>query len=154
DRRRAIVALPQDVGVVVGPEAVVVVAGAYDVPARPRIERADGTNRHGIEAVHQPDRGCAVAVLPQDVRVAVVVEVAGALDLPARPRIDGTGAVIGQHGQAVHQPNCRRAIGALPQDVGPAVVIEVAGGLDLPARPGIELAGGPPAAPAVPARRS
>ena len=76
DRRRAVVVLPQDVGLAVAVE----VAGALDVPARPRIERADGTDADRVGAVHQPDRGRAVVVLPQDVGLAVAVEVAGALD--------------------------------------------------------------------------
>ena len=43
---------------------------------------------NGVGAVHQPDRGRAVAALPQDVGPAVAVEVAGALDLPARSWIE------------------------------------------------------------------
>src|SRR5262249_12813662 len=84
DRRRAVVGLPQDVGLWV----VVVVAGPLDVPARSRIERADSPHPRDIEAVHQPDRGQAIAVLPHDVGHAVVVEVAGAFDLPARARVE------------------------------------------------------------------
>src|SRR3954466_1989779 len=78
DRRRTIVALPQDVG----PGIEVVIAGALDMPARPRIERTHSTKRKRIHAVHQPDRRRAVGALPQDVGPAVVVEVAGTLDLP------------------------------------------------------------------------
>ena len=49
-----------------------------------------------FDAVHQPDRGRAVVVLPQDVGLAVAVEVAGRLDLPARPRIERAGGAAGQ----------------------------------------------------------
>ena len=65
-----------------------------DLPARPRIERAGHAAGYRVQAVHQPDRGRAVVVLPQDVGLGVEVEVAGRLDLPARPRIDGPAAPV------------------------------------------------------------
>ena len=84
DRSRAVVALPQNVGVAVAVE----LAARLDLPIRPRIERTGGTEGQHITAVHQPDRGGAIAVLPQNVGLAVAVEVAARLDLPARPRIE------------------------------------------------------------------
>src|SRR5207342_1567134 len=60
-----------------------------DVPIAPRIERAGHAARDKVEAVHQPDRRRAIAVLPQDVGLAVAVEVTRGLDVPARPRIEG-----------------------------------------------------------------
>ena len=50
-----------------------------DVPARPRIERADAHLGHRVRAVHQPDRRRAVVVLPQEVAVAIAVEVVRSL---------------------------------------------------------------------------
>ena len=50
-RGSAIIALPDDVGLAVAVE----VAGALDVPGRPRV-RADGADKRGVGAVHQPHR--------------------------------------------------------------------------------------------------
>ena len=137
DRWRPIAVLPQDVGLAVAVE----VAGALDLPARPRIERADGTHGHGFMPSISQIAGVP-SLLPQDVGLAVAVEVAGVLDLPARPRIERADGTHGHGVDAVHQPDRRRAVAALPQDVGLAVAVEVAGVLDLPARPRIERAGG------------
>ncbi len=79
------------------------------MPIRSRIERAGGADRHHIGAVHGPDHGRAVVVLPQDVGLAVAVEVAGALDLPARPRIERADGADGGAGGAV-----AAILGAMP----------------------------------------
>ena len=67
-----VIIIPQDVGLAVAIEGT----AFLDVPARPRIERADGTRRKPVpRAVHQPDRRRAVAGLPEDVADAVGIEV-------------------------------------------------------------------------------
>jgi len=98
-----------------------------DVPIAPRIERAGHAARDKVEAVHQPDRRRAIAVLPQNVGPVVAVEVAAAFDLPARPRIEWADGTDGHRVGAVHQPDRRRAVVVLPQDVGLAVAVEKRG---------------------------
>src|SRR5262249_33599103 len=121
DRRRAVVAPPQDVGLAV----VVVVAGALDVPARPRIERTRGAPQNEVAAEHQPDRGRAVAPLPQDVGQAVAVGVGRACERPARPRIETACDDIMERGiNAVHEP-----------ERGRAVICQLGPGLNEPAPP-------------------
>src|SRR5262245_62321812 len=101
-----------------------------DMPVRARIERAGGTERGHVGAIHQPDRRRAVAALPQDVGHAVAVEIGAAFDLPARPRVERTDGPGKRGAGAVHQPDRGRAVAALPEDVGLAVAVEVAAGLD------------------------
>ena len=64
--------LPQDVGLAVAVE----VAGALDLPARPRIERAGGTDRYALVPSISQIAGVPSLALPQDVGLAVAVEVA------------------------------------------------------------------------------
>src|ERR1700724_1652659 len=106
--------------------------GGVDVPARAGIA-ADRHHGGRGGAVHQPNRGLAVGVLPQNVGVAVAVEVTDAGDAPARSRVRSNQR-LAERGGAVHQPDCRLAIGVLPQDVGIAVAVEVTRADHLPAR--------------------
>src|SRR4029077_16197341 len=83
-------------------------------------------------AVHQPHRGRAAVVLPQNVSLAVAIEVGGVLGVPRgarvgerRPRRRNAGAGV------VHQPHGRRAAGVLPQDVRPEVAVEIVRNLGL-----------------------
>src|SRR5262249_4177026 len=101
NRRRAILALPQNVGVAVA----VVVTGALYLPLRPGVERADGADKRGMRAVHEPNHRRAIFALPDDVGLAVTVKVAGALDLPIRPRVERTNGTDKRGIGAVHQPH-------------------------------------------------
>ena len=131
DRRRAVAALPQDVGLAVAVE----VAGALDLPARPRIERAGGTDSHRVDAVHQPDRRRAVAALPQDVGLAVAVEVAGALiTCQDGPGLDRTAAPDTRVRAIVQIPDRGMPSVVLPQEVAAAVGVEVSVIYQMPAR--------------------
>ena len=104
---------------------------ARDVPARSRVRQTPASNEAG--AVHQPDRGRAVAVLPENVGLAVAVEVAGPRDVPARSRVRQSPA--SNEAGAVHQPDRElRAVIGLPENVGLAVAVEVASPRDVPVR--------------------
>ena len=125
-RRRAVVVLPQDVGLAVTVEVGRGLRRARSAPGWRAPAPVDST----FDAIHQPHGRRAVVVLPEDVGLAVAVEVAR---LPIAFQL-GPGLVSArsrrQHVHAVHQPDRRRAVGVLPQDVGLAVAVEV-GGADL-----------------------
>ena len=63
---------------------------ALDVPVGARIGADHGAADQG-RAVHQPDRGLAVVVLPEDVGLAVAVEVAGIDHVPVGARVGTDG---------------------------------------------------------------
>ena len=79
-------------------------------------------------AVHQPDHGRAIIVLPENVGVAIAVEVADAHGVPARSRVRQSPG--SNDAGAVHQPDHRCAVTVLPENVGLAVAVEVAGPRD------------------------
>ena len=93
---------------------------------RPGIERRRPHRRPWRWAVHQPHRGRAVIVLPEDVGLAVAVEVAGPLICQLGPGSNGptppTERGLGRP-SATSRP-CRRRSAT---DVGLAVAVEVAG---------------------------
>src|SRR5207245_9378970 len=86
----------------------------------PHIGAADETC-----AVHQPGRGRAVVVLPENVGLAVGIEIARADRVPGRTRIE-TGVRPKAYARAIHLPDRGRAVGVLPQDAAMAVAVEVA----------------------------
>src|ERR1700730_8343299 len=99
--------------------------GGVDMPGGARIA-ADQPFKGRGGAVHQPDRGLAIGLLPQDVGFAVAVVIAGADNLPARSRV-GPDPLLAERGGAVHQPDRRLTVGVLPQDVGVAIAVEITG---------------------------
>src|SRR5204862_229252 len=98
----------------------------FDMPTRAGIA-ADRSAAKLICAVHQPDRGLAGIVLPQNVRLAITVEVTRTFDMPTRAGIaaDRSAAKLIC---AVHQPDRGLAGIVLPQDVGLGVTVEVVRG--------------------------
>ena len=94
------------------------------MPRRARVrERASDPVYLGA-AADQPDRGCSVVVLPQEVGLAVAVEVGRVPHMPRRARI-GERRTHQVDVRAVHPPHRRRAVGVLPQDVRLAAGVEI-----------------------------
>ena len=101
----------------------------------PGLNGPDRADERGVVPVHQPHRGGAIVVLPQDVGFAVAVEVARGLDVPAGTRVEGPDRADKRSVVPIHQPHRGRAVVVLPDDVGLAVAVEVAPGFDVPGRP-------------------
>ena len=80
DRRRAVLALPEEIATAVSVE----VARAFYLPARERArsKRANGTVKRDIGAIHQPDRRRAVLALPGEITPVEPIEV------PRRAQVD------------------------------------------------------------------
>ena len=139
DRRRAVVVLPQDVGLAVAVE----VAGAARRASRARIVPNAARRRSRCVPFISQIAGVPssfrhrMSALPSPLKSPVPSIV------PARPRI-GRAAPPPIECRAVHQPDRRRAVVVLPQDVGLAVAVEVAGALDVPARARIRADEPPP----------
>ena len=118
---RAIVVLPQNVGLAVAVE----VASIRRHASGARV-CADHSRLAQLVAIHIPDRHRAIGVLQQDVTLAVLVEIARAVDVPA-------GAGVGDLGRTwliwpfIHLPDGDIAIIFLQQHISAAVAIEVAG---------------------------
>src|ERR1700694_1928351 len=116
DRDRAVVVLPEDVGVAVAIE----VAGAGNMPAA---RHRAGTDDHVPRLAVIPDRDRAVVVPPEGVGVAVAIEVAGAGNMPAARHRAGTDDHV--PGLAVI-PDRERAVIVLPEDAD-AAGVEIVG---------------------------
>src|SRR3981081_1270867 len=93
------------------------------MPARSRIA-ADRTCTKLSEAVHQPDRGLPVLVLPQNVGITIAVEVASALDVPGGSRI-AANRTSAELRKTIHCPNSGLAVVILPKKVCFEICIEV-----------------------------
>src|ERR1700687_2748506 len=93
------------------------------MPARPWIA-ADWTSPKLSEAVHRPDRGLPVVVLPQNVGVTIAVEITCALDVPPGSRIaaDRTSAKLCK---TIHRPDGSLAGIALPENVTAKVAVKI-----------------------------
>src|SRR5882672_3070354 len=82
-------------------------------------------------SIHEPNRGLAIVVLPENVGLAVAVEIAGAFDVPCRTRIaahHSSGRLRG----SIDEPGPCPAVIVLPQDVGLAVAVEIGGAFRMP----------------------
>jgi hypothetical protein len=96
------------------------------------VDSSEGSGRRqDRQSVHEPDRGIAAGVAPENVALAVAVEVTG---FPDRPIGGHCAEQPGrrQDRQAVHEPDRGIAAGVAPENVGLAVAIEVAGSHDRP----------------------
>ena len=121
DRRGAVVALPQDVALVVAVE----VAGVDHVPGRAGIRTDRGAVREVRAIVQSPDRGLAAVVLPQEFTAAVGVEVSVSDQMPARADI-GPDRSVERDARVVEQPHCGQAVVMLPEEIALVDAVEVA----------------------------
>src|ERR1700712_4510914 len=85
-------------------------------------------------AVHLPHRDLALAVLPEDVGLAVAAEVRDVGHVPVGYNRSDRG--VGGNMVAVHLPHRNLAAVVVQEDVGLAVIAEVADAIDMPARGG------------------
>src|SRR5690349_4583692 len=107
DRDRAVVVLPQNIGITI----TVKIAGSYDVPGRPGV-RADQRFAYRGSAVHQPDCHLAVTVLPQNIGITITVKIAGSYGVPGRPGV--AKIAVTDDGCPVHLPNGNFSRAVLP----------------------------------------
>ena len=122
-RGRAVVVLPENVGLAVAVE----IAGGRHMPARPRVvQRTAGRQRRSVPSISQTARVAAV-VLPENVGLAVAIEIGGSLSRAS----DGPGLESAGPAARMFVPSISQIAGVpplfWPEDVGLAVAIEIGG---------------------------
>src|SRR5262249_19884136 len=112
------------------------VVGADDQPAesvrrvQARVEADAGSM---CSSVHVPDLKLAgAALVPEDVRLAVLVEVVGSHDLPPGVVWDSVEIRGREPGPPTHEPDLTLSAVPVPEDVGVTILVEVVGADDLP----------------------